>query len=76
MNIGTYAILGNTCQTSLNVLTSNTKFIPMDDPIYNMIYTKMNLYPGRTNEEEKEDKNEKKDDAKESYKAPGCCGRK
>lgn len=40
-----YARLGNNCQTSLDVLTSNAKFLPVNDPVYNLIWTRMQRYP-------------------------------
>jgi hypothetical protein len=41
-----YAKLGSTCCTNMNVLLSNAKFIPMDDPVYKMFYTETRQYPG------------------------------
>ena len=45
-----YAILGQSCQTSMAVLVENTKFLPMNDPVYDIYYTRMLKYPA-THEE-------------------------
>ena len=44
-----YARLGATCCTNMNVLLSNAKFIPVNDPVYKMFYTESSQYPGRGN---------------------------
>lgn len=74
-NRGTYATLGNSCQTSLAILTSNTKYIPLDDPVYAQYYTNMYLYPGRLNEGIVVDTTKIPTD-KEQPKSGGCCGKK
>lgn len=40
-----YARLGESCQTSMDILTDNKKFFPVNDPIYNIVYTRMLQYP-------------------------------
>ena len=42
-----FAHLGTSCEAEGNVLMSNAKFIPLNDPIYKRIITKMYQYPGR-----------------------------
>lgn len=75
-----YAILGNACQSSLSTIVSNTKFLPVDDPVYNMVYTHTHLYPGHENswnQKELKDEKEKEKEIKENYVSrPYCCGRK
>ena len=44
-NLGDYAVLGFTCNTNMNVLTSNAKFIPPDDKIYKLYYTRTRQDP-------------------------------
>jgi hypothetical protein len=44
-NLGDYALLGFTCNTNMNVLTSNAKFINPNDNIYNLHYTKTRQDP-------------------------------
>ncbi len=45
MSYANYATLGNACQTSLDVLVDNKKFLAMDDLVYNIMYTRMKRYP-------------------------------
>lgn len=40
-----YASLGESCQTSLRVLTDNRKFLAPNDIVYNLMYTRMQRYP-------------------------------
>ena len=40
-----YAQLGQSCQVSMDALLDNTKFFPINDPIYSLVYTKMDEYP-------------------------------
>jgi hypothetical protein len=40
-----YARLGESCQTSMHVLTDNRKFFTLNDPVYNMFYTKAYRLP-------------------------------
>lgn len=40
-----YARLGNSCQTSLNVLVDNRKYLAPNDLVYNLMYTRMKRYP-------------------------------
>ena len=47
-----YAKLGNTCCTSMEVLSSNVKYIPLDDPIYKIYYTKTQQLPESSIDEE------------------------
>lgn len=44
-NFGNYAMAGNSCQTSMDTLLDNRKFLPLDDPVYNLVYTRMYQYP-------------------------------
>jgi hypothetical protein len=41
-----YATLGDSCQTSMRVLSSANKYIPLRDPVYNDFWTHMSRYPG------------------------------
>lgn len=60
-----YARLGESCQTSMDMLVDNKKFFQVNDPIYNIIYTRMlqcpAMYPDVDKKEEnsKEEKKEK-----------------
>lgn len=45
MSYTNYARLGQSCQTSLDVLVDNRKFFPIDDPVYEIFYTRMQHYP-------------------------------
>jgi hypothetical protein len=40
-----YTSLGESCQTSLRVLTDNRKFLAPNDIVYNLMYTRMQRYP-------------------------------
>lgn len=55
-----YAQLGESCQTSMDILTDNKKFFPINDPIYNIIYTRMLQYPATYPDIEKIEKKEEK----------------
>lgn len=58
-----YAQLGQSCQTSMDVLTDNKKFFSVDDPIYDLIYTRMLQYPVSYPDVERiEEKEEVKED--------------
>jgi hypothetical protein len=50
MNHYNYAVLGNSCQTDLSVLTSSTKFIKPGNSVYDIKLTKMDHYPGQVYE--------------------------
>jgi hypothetical protein len=41
----TYAIGGESCQTNMDVLVDNKKFLDTNDMIYNLAYTRMQRYP-------------------------------
>jgi len=56
-----YAQLGESCQTSMDILTDNKKFFPINDPIYNIIYTRMLQYPVTYPDIEKIEKIEKEE---------------
>lgn len=45
-----YAILGQSCQTSMDMLVDNKKFFPMDAPVYDVLFTKMQRYPATSTE--------------------------
>jgi len=45
-----YAHLGQSCQTSLAVLIDNKKFFSLNDPVYNIVYTRMQRYPATHDE--------------------------
>lgn len=49
-----YAHLGESCQTSSAILTSNTKFFPLNDPLYKLYYTRSARYPGPIHTEQKD----------------------
>lgn len=79
-----YARLGQSCQTSMAVLIDNRKFFPLNDPVYDLYYTKMQKYPA-THEElqpisEEVEKPEDIKTAKQTVRRPeeysGCCGKK
>jgi len=62
-----YARLGNNCQANMSVLIDNKKFFSIDDPIYNVLYTKMNKYPSTHQElQPVSDEVEKPEDIKTS----------
>ena len=42
-----YVKLGNTCQYDFSMMTSNTKFFPPGDIVYNFDITRMHQYPGQ-----------------------------
>lgn len=66
-----YAILGDSCQTSSAVLISNTKFIPMDDPVYEQFYTHTHLYPAWNETMRDEEVQEPRQRVVKS----SCCGK-
>jgi hypothetical protein len=68
-----YASLGESCQTSLSVLTDNTKFFQLNEPDYSLFYTKMDKYPGSTHNPMK---TVGKVDRPEDIKTKPCCGQK
>lgn len=41
-----YATLGQSCQCSMAVLTDNRKFFPLNEPDYNLVFTRFYRYPG------------------------------
>lgn len=45
-----YALLGQSCQTSMDTLVDNKKFFPMDAAVYDIFYTKMKKYPATVTE--------------------------
>lgn len=52
--MSSYATLGQSCQCSLAVLTDNRKFFPLNEPDYNLIFTKNPVggrYPGPSNDQ-------------------------
>ena len=63
---GNYAKLGVTCCTSMQVLLSNAKFIPPNDPVYKIYYTKTPELPGYTEPENSEEREERGGDMQ-------CC---
>lgn len=63
-----YAQLGQSCQTDFSVLTDNSKFYPLDEPLYNVPYTKMNTFPAYVTDK---DKLQNKEIKKKKEK---CCG--
>lgn len=76
-NYYNYARLGSSCQVNRDVLTSNTKFFPVGDPIYNLVYTAMHRYPGPDYRERNKQREEREgidnvQTKKENNK--GCCG--
>lgn len=79
-----YAYLGQSCQTSMAVLIDNRKFFPLDDPVYNIFYTKMQKYPSITSElqpipddiERPEDIKTSKQKLRQPEEYSSCCGKK
>lgn len=76
-----YAKLGNSCQTNGNELITSMKFFPINNPEYNLPYTRTHQYPadlynttevGRFKFPEDIKRNSLNVKA-ESYK---CCGKK
>lgn len=65
-----YAIQGEQCHTSMDTLTSNTKYLPVDSPIYNLIWTRTDKYGGPENKPIKFEKSIEK-----KLPQKGCCGR-
>lgn len=79
-----YAHLGYTCETNMNVLIDNRKFFPINDPVYDVFYTKMQKYPS-TNEdlpaisdeiEKPEDIKTAKQKIRQTEEYSSCCGKK
>lgn len=70
-----YARLGESCQTSLAVLTDNSKYFELNNPEYSLFYTKMYRYPGSThNPIPTVGRVDKPEDIK--TKENFCCGKK
>lgn len=67
-----YAHLGQSCQTSMAVLIDNRKFLPLNDPVYDIFYTKMRQYPAT--HDNKSDVEKPKEKPQEEYSR--CCGKK
>ena len=79
-----YSVLGTSCRESMDMLTSNAKYLPQGDAIYGAVLTDMYQYPNMDKpyymvkkEEEKESETIEK---KEPYRyamagSRGCCGR-
>lgn len=44
----TYATLGEACQVDASALTDNSKYLPVNNPDYNLVPTKFYQYPGDT----------------------------
>jgi hypothetical protein len=40
-----YALLGQSCQTSMSCLVSDNKYLPLNSPFYEMKETKMRHFP-------------------------------
>lgn len=59
-----YAQLGESCQTSMDILTDNKKFFPVNDPIYKIIYTRMLQCPATYPDIQKIEKEEKEPNKK------------
>ena len=80
-----YAKLGHSCASNTDVLIDNKKFFPINDPIYDIFYTKMRMYPSTypnippiqdlERPEELKTKARKYDGNEEDYKC-GTCGKK
>ena len=72
-----YAHLGETCKTDFSALVSNTKYFPMNAPVYSVFPTVMQHYPARTHNiktQEYEEQDRKGVVEKETYVRPKCCG--
>lgn len=65
MNNYDYAKLGESCQTSMRILASNTKFFPVSSALYEKPFTLMYQYPNE------EDRN-----IKPPRQSMNCCGKK
>jgi hypothetical protein len=76
-----YSVLGASCRESMDMLTSNAKYLPQGDAIYEAVLTDMYQYPNMDKPYymiKKED--EKETEKKEPYRyamagSRGCCGR-
>lgn len=66
-----YAFQGNACQASLDTVVSNTKFLPLNEPLYDQSFTYMQQYPGHVPFYVPPVKEPKKKINQEK-----CCGRK
>jgi hypothetical protein len=83
MDNGNYARLGRSCDTSARVLVSNTKFFPINDAIYTVVPTKMQMYPGEHKDflktvgdiEDPLHVKTARHFPKENYKYSRCCGK-
>lgn len=79
-----YAYLGQSCQTSMEVLIDNKKFFPLNNPIYDVFFTNMQRYPATSNElqpiSEEVERPEDIKTAKQKNRQPeeysSCCGKK
>ena len=76
-NIYSYAQLGESCQTNADVLIDNAKYLSINDPVYKLILTRMNMYPGfhkfrGFNETDRKEKEMKED---VNIKTKQCCGK-
>jgi hypothetical protein len=66
-----YAIGGESCQTNMDVLVDNKKFLSPNDMVYNLLYTRMQRYPlynmwtDKTNDKIDNKKDDKGDDKKD-----------
>ena len=80
-----YAILGNSCHTNMNVLTDNTKYLSPDSRVYTEFITKMQLYPSQQKEPDpisydikypEDIKNNMRDNMRKNENYSSCCGKK
>jgi len=74
-----YASLGNSCQTSMDSLVSNKKYLPLAEPAYTLPYTRMSRYPGHYDgtdyyPEKTEEKTEEKGPKTYTPLKTTCCG--
>jgi hypothetical protein len=78
-----YAQLGSACNTSSDMLVDNSKFLRINDPIYNLLYTRMMHYPGKSSgleepiqtiERPEHIKTQKNTNKVEDYNASGIQG--
>lgn len=44
-----YSKLGKSCGQRTIAFTDNKKFLPLNDPVYNLKYTISDIYPGSSN---------------------------
>jgi hypothetical protein len=62
-----YASLGESCQTSMDMLVSNNKFITPTDQVYKLGLTKMKQYPAE------KVKNKSLPSLEVNIQKKGCC---